>query len=301
VSILAYHGVIKDALDFEDWCFLDQGRFRDQVRYLTRFFDVVHFGEAVRRLRANKVTSPTAVITFDDGFQNVFTSAFPVLQEYDTPATIFMVTNLIGTGRTVWFARLLRALARTRFSEFEWDGEHFNLRDAKEKQACSNRLQTVLKALRPDRLEQALRAVEAQLDVEPDQQEPEGSPFRMLSTDEVRMMFDSGLVEFGGHTADHTIFSRLTREQKSAQIQSSVVAVEKLVGSPCRYFAYPNGCRGDYDEETVELLRMHGIDAAVTMEPGANERGTPLLELHRYGIGADTSMARFKLMVHNIR
>lgn len=41
----------------------------------------------------------SVVITFDDGFRNIFTEAFPVLQEHGFTATIFLPTAFIGSPR----------------------------------------------------------------------------------------------------------------------------------------------------------------------------------------------------------
>ena len=52
----------------------------------------------------NKETSlppKTVVLTFDDGFQNFYTTVFPVLQEYGFKATVFLVTNHCG-GYNDW-------------------------------------------------------------------------------------------------------------------------------------------------------------------------------------------------------
>jgi peptidoglycan/xylan/chitin deacetylase (PgdA/CDA1 family) len=44
----------------------------------------------------------TAVITFDDGYADNFTHALPILQEFEAPATIFIVTKNIGQKNVVW-------------------------------------------------------------------------------------------------------------------------------------------------------------------------------------------------------
>src|SRR5262245_32703715 len=90
VTILMYHAVLSSPLAVPDWCFLDERLFRLQLEYVARHFDVVPLSEAVRRLRQRTVRRPTAVITFDDGFQSVHDVALPVLKRMGLPAAVFV-------------------------------------------------------------------------------------------------------------------------------------------------------------------------------------------------------------------
>jgi peptidoglycan/xylan/chitin deacetylase (PgdA/CDA1 family) len=47
----------------------------------------------------NKSTAKFAVITFDDGYHDFYTRAFPILQEYRFPATVFLPTDFIGNKK----------------------------------------------------------------------------------------------------------------------------------------------------------------------------------------------------------
>ncbi len=72
--------------------------FRRQMRFLSENkYRAVSLGELVDDLLARKTpSSKTVALTFDDGFRNFFDAAFPVLEEYDFRATVFLVTDFCG-------------------------------------------------------------------------------------------------------------------------------------------------------------------------------------------------------------
>ena len=47
----------------------------------------------------NKPEANHAVISFDDGYRDFYACAFPILQKYNWPATVFLPTSYIGTGK----------------------------------------------------------------------------------------------------------------------------------------------------------------------------------------------------------
>ncbi len=72
--------------------------FRKQMQFLAEAdFNVVSLKTLGKSLLENAALPPkTIVLTFDDGFQNFYTTAFPVLDEYKFPATVFLITDYCG-------------------------------------------------------------------------------------------------------------------------------------------------------------------------------------------------------------
>lgn len=301
VTILTYHGVTASPLPFEDWCFLDQHSFEQQIRYLSRYHRILSLSDALQLLDAGEVTEPTAVITFDDGYRNNLTVALPILQRYNAPATIYLSTDLIGTTDTLWFCRLNQALAGTTLTDLSWNGLHLPLNNAAAKSAASARLQNALKGMPNARLLAAVDGLITQLGGQLHPVQNEASPYRMLDLADIQQLQRTGLIEFGAHTCSHAILARLDSHAQREEISGSKAAVEALTGQPCVHFAYPNGSIQDHDPDTVAILREAGFVSCTNMRPGSNVPATDRMHLHRYGIGADTEFSRFKLWSHHIR
>jgi peptidoglycan/xylan/chitin deacetylase (PgdA/CDA1 family) len=87
--VLNYHSV-QPGHDFS----LAPEEFEKQMAYLKSNFRVVTNdgveGSGVRVL-----------ITFDDGYENNYTYAFPILQKYDLPTTIFLLTDFVFNGQMI--------------------------------------------------------------------------------------------------------------------------------------------------------------------------------------------------------
>jgi len=297
LAILMYHGIVKTPLSFSDWCFLDEPAFRDQIAYIKKHFRLLPLSKAIELLKSDAITKPTAVLTFDDGFQNVYDAAFPILQEYEAPATLFLTTELVDSTDTVWFCRLNQALAGTKKSSLAWRGVSYHIAGPAEKSRVSSIIQNQLKKLPPPVMKASLLEIFGHLEAHPARCVEEGSPFQMLRAEAIKRMFNSGLIEVGSHSHSHTSVSLLTPEEQKREIQTSLGIVQELTGRPCESFAYPNGCWNDYNETSLQLLRASGVHCAVTTISGPNYARTPAMELKRYCIGAGMSMVTFQLLV----
>jgi peptidoglycan/xylan/chitin deacetylase (PgdA/CDA1 family) len=298
LTIVTYHAVVRSPLKVPAWCFLDESLFRSQVNYLKSNFDIIPLFESIERMKKGGISGPTAVITFDDGFQNNYDVAFPILDELQVPATIFLTTGFLNTADTAWFCRLNCALAKTTEPMLQWNGCRFNLSGAGKSKAFEAIAAKLLKFAHPQLLTE-LRNIILQLREDPDSPIHVGSPYRMLSHEAIARMAGSGLIEFGAHTHTHAILSRLSPRDRTAEIERSIAMVQELTGRRCELFAYPNGRAEDYDTATIAALEACGVRGSVTSIAGPNNRTTPVMELRRYGIGAEHTMAYFQLRVHH--
>jgi peptidoglycan/xylan/chitin deacetylase (PgdA/CDA1 family) len=106
VPILTYHNFSETK---EDLMMVKKDLFEQQMRYLhdndyiaitlDDFFDFLEYRKQLPR--------KAVVITFDDGWQGVYTIAFPILKKYGFPATLFVYTDLIsGNRKTLSWAQL---------------------------------------------------------------------------------------------------------------------------------------------------------------------------------------------------
>lgn len=69
-----------------------------QMRWLhENGYQVIPLSRLVQYLRnADPLPARSVVITFDDGFETIYTYAFPVLVRYGLPATVFLVAGYCG-------------------------------------------------------------------------------------------------------------------------------------------------------------------------------------------------------------
>jgi peptidoglycan/xylan/chitin deacetylase (PgdA/CDA1 family) len=100
VPILMYHSVSLTALDGERLAVTPQ-TFRRQMEFLKKHhYNVIPLRDLVDIVRHKKrIPRKTVVITFDDGYKDNYTQAFPVLKEYGFSATIFVIIDELGRSR----------------------------------------------------------------------------------------------------------------------------------------------------------------------------------------------------------
>jgi len=103
VPILVYHSVARhhaSQTGEQRELDVDTGVFREQMNYLANNnHPVVAFSDLIDELEGHRELPAVAVvITFDDGWQDQYEFAFPILQQRHFTATFFIYTNAIGNG-----------------------------------------------------------------------------------------------------------------------------------------------------------------------------------------------------------
>ena len=300
-TVITYHGVRNADLPIPDECFIARDRFISQMLYVKRHFTVVPLSQALDlAVSRKKPVLPLLSITFDDGFQNVYDNAFPVLKELGLPATVFLVTSLTDTDNTIWYCTLNHAFSETNMRSMVWRDRRFDLTNPGNRVHACLTLQGILKEMPHDVLVREVDGIISSLGFDPGRGLPKNSPFRILSSRDIQQMHKSGFIEFGAHTHTHSILSLLTEEAQEREIRSSIDRVCAITGKQCTLFSYPNGEAGDFGENTRDLLIRNNIYCSVTMMRGPNYPDTDRFCYRRYGIESAMSDHRFVMNVHHM-
>jgi peptidoglycan/xylan/chitin deacetylase (PgdA/CDA1 family) len=88
-------------------------------------------------------------------------------------------------------------------------------------------------------------------------------------------------VAIGSHTVTHPDLTTLDDAQALAELRDSRRVLERRLGRPVQWFAYPAGAE---DARIVGLTRRAGYVLAVTTQPGSSQSAQTPLELHRYEV-----------------
>jgi glycosyltransferase involved in cell wall biosynthesis/peptidoglycan/xylan/chitin deacetylase (PgdA/CDA1 family)/GT2 family glycosyltransferase len=101
VGALLFHAVGEIPRGEDRYYHISPGLFRDHLRWLSRLGIATLLPDEY--LRGD--TSPLSVmLTFDDGYEDFYTTAFPLLAELGLKATVFIVAGNIG-GTSSWVQR----------------------------------------------------------------------------------------------------------------------------------------------------------------------------------------------------
>ncbi|MDR3543364.1 MAG: polysaccharide deacetylase family protein [Desulfosporosinus sp.] len=215
VPILYYHSV---ALQAGNELRMPPDQFEAQMAYLQdngyqsvtldQFYQAEYHG--------GTLPAKPFVITFDDGYVDNYTTAFPVLKKYGFTATVFMVSSYIN-------------------------GEHF------------------------------------------------------LSWPQLTELANNGW-QIEGHTVDHPYLSKVNAKTVISELKDSKELLEKGLGRPVDFLAYPYG---DFNDEVVLAVKNTGYEMAFTTERGWADHQTDAWHLHRVYCFANMGMDEFSRRLQN--
>jgi peptidoglycan/xylan/chitin deacetylase (PgdA/CDA1 family) len=271
--------------------------FDRQLRYLKENFDVIaprDVSYVVRLKRGRHV-----IVTFDDGYADNYTDAFPILKSHRLQATFFIATGYIDEPRLPWWdqiAWMVRTSKRSSVTVPDFYPTEIAYDDPDRERAVRALLKTY-KKLPADRTSAFLDAIGTATGT--GRPGPETLDVRSLwmTWDMLREMRSAGMT-IGGHTVQHPILARMTRDQQSKEIAGCNKRITEELGVPMRAFAYPVGSRDAFNDDTRACLREAGVHTAFSYYGGIRGlRHWDDYDIQRIAIEQDMNFDEFRASV----
>lgn len=273
--------------------------FEHQIKLLRRNCNVMALRDLSALITNGRPIPPYSVIlTIDDGYEDFYDYAFPILKQYSIPATIYVTTDFIDQKIWLWPDYIEFVISQTQCRDYSFRVDerqrryHFE-NDEDRHQAWSDiadyclTLKNSEKNLVLERLAQELKVSVPSC--------PEKA-YRALSWEQIVQMAKHG-IEIGSHTVTHPRLVTVDTSDLPYEVEGSKSRIESVLGKPIDSFAYPHGSRTDFDDRVKEVVKRAGyknamagyLDLSITDD---------LYALKRYGVGSD--MKSFVSVVYGI-
>lgn len=294
--ILCYHGVSTCHEHIWDpRLYIPADVFRGRMAAIRDFgYHVLPLDEALSRLEQKRLPGPTAVLTFDDGWHDFYSVAWPILREFNFPATVY---------QTSYYSRYNQPVFDTACRYLLWTGKGRMVRGHKLIAHGAD-----LDLTSDARIQHAWRLLSAKAEEKNLSGEQKNSLLErlaravgtdyeqlralrilhLMSANEIRVVSQAG-VDVELHTHRHHIPS--DRKLFLRELEQNREWIESATKKPARNFCYPNGL---YRPEVLTWLREAGIRCATTCEPGVAKRQSEPLLLPRFTDAGSISQAKFE-------
>lgn len=94
LRVLMYHRVDEEVRDFLT---VSKAQLAQQMTYLKEHYTVIRLSEVIKHIETGApLPERSALVTFDDGYENNYTLAYPVFRELNLPFAVFPVADFIG-------------------------------------------------------------------------------------------------------------------------------------------------------------------------------------------------------------
>lgn len=289
LPVLAYHRILED----DTRPAADRGLFSatvsdfdKQMAWVARHYDSVNFRQLGEGL---PLPDNPIVITFDDGYEDNYRLAFPVLKKHGLTAVFYVATDFIDHGEPLWFDHVATLVAgRSVPASLNVAGVALHTAGLSSAVLIEEILR-LLKRVPGDQRDRAIRQLEGQL-----QGQAVLAPGKPMTWPQLEEMTRSGM-EIGSHSTSHTVLANESIAVITREMIDSRARLESMLHVPCVSIAYPVGGPAGIDDRVIKAAADCGYQYGCTYVSGSNR--LPLKTPHalrRHHVELETGLPLFQ-------
>ena len=237
------------------------------IRALKRWnFDIVSMDEACQR--AVRLASPRrfACLTFDGGYKDLITSAYPVLSRHDVPFTAYIPTAFPDGLGEAWWLGLEQIIARENRLSLVIDRkeQRFDIATTAEKYQLYEFLEGWMRSLAPSDVSLAIKDLCRRYSVDLAALSREAS----VDWADLAKLAADPLVTIGSATVNYPVLSNLKDANALREMTMGRAVAQAAFHRDVRHFAYPFGDRAAFGRHHVAMATEAGFVSAASALAG---------------------------------
>jgi peptidoglycan/xylan/chitin deacetylase (PgdA/CDA1 family) len=237
------------------------------IRALKRWkFDIVSLDEVCRRAVTLAAPRRFVSLTFDGGYKDLMTSAYPVLSGHDVPFAVYVPTAFPDGVGEAWWLALEQIIARENRLSLVINRKelHFNIAGMSQKYQLYDFLDDWMRGLPPSDLSTAINDLCRRYSVDLAALSREAS---MNWADLTKLAADPR-VTIGNATVNYPILSNLKDAEALREMTMGRAVAHAAFHRDIRHFAYPFGDGTSWRRQHMAMAAQAGFTSAVSAIPG---------------------------------
>jgi peptidoglycan/xylan/chitin deacetylase (PgdA/CDA1 family) len=264
--------------------------------WIGRHFQVISLEDLDAKFNEIPLLRPSAVVTFDDGYSDVYHHALPLLKRKGIPAGVFVITDLVGSSKLPMHDELHALLVQ---ASRQWTSlpvglsamlrKHYlaacvpdrSLTLARDPFSATRLLLKHLSQADVQRVIESLGGAAAIGDVLRD-------ALRPLSWEMLAEMRDTGMT-IGSHSKTHPFLTHESGQRVLEEVKDSRAELQRRLGVNAACFAYPGG---GFNDTVTQAVAAAGYRYAFTICRHRDPQ-YPMLTIPRRGIWEQSCLNPF--------
>lgn len=289
--ILVYHGVVEKPDHNVSVGPIAVEQFARHLAYFKQNFDVVSQDEIFEMNRNGIVPKrKTIAITFDDGYENNYRRAFPLLKQYGFPSTMYIITQAIeDDNRITWYDYI-------DFVKSDIDVSKIDTGLINEAALTTiSELKALIKRINISARQIVYTEIAKQVDIEKYKAHFPREFWKLMNKEQLRELANSGLVELGAHSHNHPNLGEIALSDAKEEIEKSKRLLEEVIQKPVNSIAFPDG---SYTPQVKQLCLAAGYKNLLAVDYRSGDDADDKNILPRYCLSSTTTFESNMIAVH---
>lgn len=230
-------------------------------------YEVISLDKLYENLNKNKFPEKRfAVFTFDDGYKDNYTIAYPVFKKYNLPFTIYVTNCFPDRTTNLWWYALEKLFKQQDNLSFEFKNKKYNF-DFKNKSNIRNiylELENLITQTPEKDVDELFDKIftDNKIDIK------SVIDNLAMTWEDVKQLSKDELVTIGAHTVTHRSLKQLSDKECYDEMYNSKKIISDYIGKEVEHFSYPFGSKNFAGQREFNFAKKIGFKTATTTRKG---------------------------------